>query len=101
MGKSSSSNPAPPADDAVSLHTQAGDRYLDDDAPELQVEDLPTLPSSRSPSVSQESGEEWASAVEDVDDGEGDTSFFGGEAPSESSVGASGIGDTRWRARAR
>ncbi|KAK0625744.1 Titin [Lasiodiplodia hormozganensis] len=58
---------------------------------ELQVEDLPTLPSSRSPSVSQESGEEWASAVEDVDDGEGDTSFFGGEAPpSESSVGASG-----------
>ncbi len=29
--------------DAVSLHTQPGDRYLDDDAPELQVDDLPPV----------------------------------------------------------
>ncbi|KAK0725217.1 hypothetical protein B0H67DRAFT_479523 [Lasiosphaeris hirsuta] len=32
-----------PSDDGMSLHTQPGDRFLDDDAPELQVDDLPPL----------------------------------------------------------
>ncbi|KAK3361946.1 hypothetical protein B0T24DRAFT_98728 [Lasiosphaeria ovina] len=32
-----------PDGDALSLHTQPGDRLLDDDAPELQVDDFPPL----------------------------------------------------------
>jgi len=32
-----------PSDDALSLHGQPSNRYLDDDAPELQVDDLPPL----------------------------------------------------------
>lgn len=42
MGKPTSPMPRPPGD-AMSLHTQPGDRFLDDDAPELQVDDLPPL----------------------------------------------------------
>jgi len=41
MGKPS--DPMRPGDDALSLHSQSGDRFLDDDAPELQVDDLPPL----------------------------------------------------------
>ncbi|KAK0610190.1 hypothetical protein B0T17DRAFT_128541 [Bombardia bombarda] len=32
-----------PSGDAVSLHSVPGDRFLDDDAPELEVDDLPPL----------------------------------------------------------
>ncbi|EON97091.1 putative abc transporter protein [Phaeoacremonium minimum UCRPA7] len=42
MGKPSIDR-APYSDDAVSLHTQPGDSYLDHDAPELQDDDLPPL----------------------------------------------------------
>lgn len=42
MGRASSPLPRP-GDDALSLHTQPGDRLLDDDAPELDDEDLPPL----------------------------------------------------------
>ncbi len=44
MGKPSKPTPFPrEGDDSHSLHTQPGDRFLDDDAPELQVDDLPPL----------------------------------------------------------
>lgn len=42
MGNPSSPLPRP-GDDALSLHTQPGDRLLDDDAPELDDDDLPPL----------------------------------------------------------
>ncbi len=42
MGKPTSPN-LRPAPDAVSLRSQPADRFLDDDAPELQVDDLPPL----------------------------------------------------------
>lgn len=43
------SGPARPSDDAVSLHTQPGDRYLDDDAPEISIDGNDDLPPQYSP----------------------------------------------------
>lgn len=44
MGKPGKSDLPPPFDDAVSLHSQPGDQYLDREAPEIQLHDDDELP---------------------------------------------------------